>query len=119
MGQKADGTTAMAFNPEGLLTRAEFGTILSRILYGNEHNSSNPADPMWYAAHLKALKDDGYIKMIDTPLANEKRVYARIMFMRVYEMRLAENDAYDPAVDIDMTDASAEISGSVLTGDMS
>ena len=38
MGRNSDGTSAIVFNPNVILTRAHVGTILSRILYGATHN---------------------------------------------------------------------------------
>jgi len=38
MGIDANGNPIKNFNPHGEVTRAEFATVLSRILYGSEHN---------------------------------------------------------------------------------
>jgi hypothetical protein len=40
------------FNPNQTVDRAQFGTILSRALYGETYNQSNP----YYQKHLTALK---------------------------------------------------------------
>jgi hypothetical protein len=38
MGIDANGNPIKNFNPHGEVTRAEFATVLSRILYGSEYN---------------------------------------------------------------------------------
>jgi hypothetical protein len=43
MGLGNDGTPAAKFNPDNQVTRAQFGTILSRLLRGAVNNSSDPA----------------------------------------------------------------------------
>jgi hypothetical protein len=40
------------FYPKGKVSRAEFGTVLSRALYGNTYNTGTP----YYINHLKNLK---------------------------------------------------------------
>lgn len=39
MGLKSDGTPDTKFNPNAVVTRAQFGTMLSRLLYGNQYNT--------------------------------------------------------------------------------
>lgn len=57
LGQKADGETpAPKFRPKDLVTRAEFGTFMSRLVFGDTYNSKSANDPKWYQAHLEALK---------------------------------------------------------------
>jgi hypothetical protein len=46
------GTTL--FKPKASVTRAEFGTTLSRALYGDLYNGGTP---YYYTAHLAALKN--------------------------------------------------------------
>jgi hypothetical protein len=65
------------FNPNWLVSRAEFGTVLSRILYGNKYNNWTP----YYIEHLKALKKDWIIRNID-PSLKEVRWYVMLMLMR-------------------------------------
>jgi hypothetical protein len=41
MGITSDGTTSLAqFRPNAFVTRAEFGTALSRVLYGNQYDNN-------------------------------------------------------------------------------
>ena len=53
MGINADGTPIEAFEPHKLVSRAEFATVLSRVIWGNKHNISGDYR---YSAHLQALK---------------------------------------------------------------
>ena len=53
MGINADGTPMQAFEPHKLVSRAEFATVLSRVIWGNKHNISGDNR---YSAHLQALK---------------------------------------------------------------
>ena len=64
MGLQQDGTPDSIFNPDQLVTRAQFGTALSRLLYGSTHNTSTG---IWYQAHLNALQADGIMTMIENP----------------------------------------------------
>jgi hypothetical protein len=67
--------------PNGLVTRAQFGTVLSRALYGDANNGGDP----WYVAHLAALKDAGIMSNISTPNALEIRGYVMLMMQRADE----------------------------------
>jgi len=69
MGRNNDGTVATKFNPAGNLTRAQYGTLLSRALYGDVNNGGNPR----YANHLQALNDDGIMTNISNPNVLELR----------------------------------------------
>ena len=80
MGVNSDGTPNTTFDPNGIVTRAQFGTALSRVLYGKTYNSSD--NKYWYKAHLNALNAKGIIKDISTPAKTETRGYVMIMFMR-------------------------------------
>ena len=49
------------FNPHKVVSRAEFGTVLSRFLYGDAHNWDTSSD--WrFKAHLQALNTDKIMK---------------------------------------------------------
>ncbi|MEI7919125.1 MAG: S-layer homology domain-containing protein [bacterium] len=76
MGLMGQGITA--FNPNGIVTRAQFGTVLSRVLYGDANNGGNP----YYADHLAALKDAGIMTNISNPNAAEVRGYVMLMMQR-------------------------------------
>ncbi|HMS91548.1 MAG TPA: S-layer homology domain-containing protein, partial [Candidatus Absconditabacterales bacterium] len=76
MGLMGQGITA--FNPNGVVTRAQFGTVLSRVLYGDANDGGDP----YYAEHLQALKDAGIMTKIDNPNAPEVRGYVMLMMQR-------------------------------------
>jgi hypothetical protein len=44
------------FWPNREVPRAEFGSALSRLLYGTKY-ASYKLDPLYYLPHLKALKE--------------------------------------------------------------
>jgi hypothetical protein len=67
------------FLPNEVVTRAQFGTILSRLLFGTLYNDGVP----YYANHLQALKENGIMTQIDTPEERiELRQWVRLMLMR-------------------------------------
>ena len=76
MGINADGTPIQAFEPHKLVSRAEFATVLSRVIWGNKHNISGDDR---YSAHLQALKKYGIIKS-DIP-ANWWELRGRALLM--------------------------------------
>ncbi|MEI6426281.1 MAG: hypothetical protein WCO66_02905 [Candidatus Absconditabacteria bacterium] len=65
------------FDPRGNVTRAQFSTILSRLLYGETNEGGNP----YYAKHMAALKQKGILKNTD-PSLQELRGYVMLMLMR-------------------------------------
>jgi hypothetical protein len=75
MGMRMNNT----FNPNGKVTRAEFGTILSRILYGDRYEWWS----LYYTKHLDALKAAGIMNNIVNPESTkELRWYVMLMLMR-------------------------------------
>lgn len=86
LGQKADGVSpAEKFRPNDLVTRAEFGTFMSRLVFGDIYNSKSANDPKWYQAHLEALKANGIITQIDEPFKQELRAWAMVIMYRTAE----------------------------------
>lgn len=75
------GQGITAFDPNGIVTRAQFGTVLSRALRGSLFDGANP----YYKDHLQSLKDLGIMTKIDKPNTNEVRGYVMLMMMRVIE----------------------------------
>lgn len=65
------------FNPSSMVTRAEFGTVLSRILYGTMHEGGTP----FYKAHLEALKNANIMTNINSDIV-ESRWNIMLMLMR-------------------------------------
>jgi hypothetical protein len=93
LGIMGQGITA--FRPYDNLSRAEFGTALSRVLWGDTYEGGTP----YYAKHLKALQD----AEIMTKIANAestKEVRGWVMLML---QRSAENAT---PVDCDDTDVA-------------
>ena len=76
MGINADGTPIEAFEPHKLVSRAEFATVLSRVIWGNKHNISGDDR---YSAHLQALKKYEIITS-DVP-ANRWELRGRALLM--------------------------------------
>lgn len=66
------------FRPNDEVTRAEFATALSRMLY------STPDWSPYYTTHLNKLKQEGIITN-NNPKLKEKRWYVMIMLMRTTE----------------------------------
>jgi len=71
------GKDSTTFNPSGTVTRAQFGTILSRALYGTMYENSE----IYYIDHLDALHTNGIIKNTD-PNLKETRGNVMLMLMR-------------------------------------
>ena len=72
-----NGTPSQSFNPNGTVTRAEFGTVLSRTLYGTTYNGGTP----YYFNHLNALKEHNILTNTN-PTLKELRGYVMLMLMR-------------------------------------
>ena len=68
-----------SFDPEATITRAQFGTVLSRTLFGDKYNNGK----LYYTDHLQALKDAGIMNDIGNPeWKKEIRWYVLLMMMR-------------------------------------
>lgn len=66
------------FRPNDFVSRAEFWTVLSRVLRGEK----NEWGATYYENHLKALKSQWIMNKIDTPMDKEIRWYVMLMLMR-------------------------------------
>ncbi len=67
------------FQPYKVVTRAQFGTILSRLLRQTEYAGGTP----YYARHLEALKTNGIMTQIDDPEDRaELRQWVWLMLLR-------------------------------------
>ncbi|MFZ2151083.1 MAG: S8 family serine peptidase [Candidatus Absconditicoccaceae bacterium] len=73
------GVGLKTFYPKNKVTRAEFGTILSRALRGNGNDQSGGN---YYSKHLQALKYAGIMTQISVPGSIEIRGYVMLMLMR-------------------------------------
>lgn len=65
MGLKADWSVAETFVPYGIFSKTQFGTVLSRMLYGDKYNSINPDDANRYGSHLSVLQNAWLISKED------------------------------------------------------
>ena len=74
----ADGTPLKKFNPNGKVTRAEYATVFSRVLFGDKYNKS---EWNYYEDHIKALKEAGILTN-DTPTIQEVRGWVMLMMYR-------------------------------------
>ena len=74
----ADGTPLKEFNPNWLVTRAEYATVFSRVLYGDKYNKS---EWNYYEDHLAALKEAGILTNT-TPTIQEVRGWVMLMMYR-------------------------------------
>ena len=70
------------FQPNATVSRAQFGTILSRLLWQNTYAGASP----YYTKHLQALKEHGILTQIDNP---EQRLELR---QRVWLMLMRSNN---------------------------
>ena len=89
MGLQPNGSTPKPnFDPNTYITRAEFGTILSRLVYGDTYNVYSGEETKYqrYEKHLLALYNDTIMTKIQDPFINEKR--SRILLM-LYRSELA------------------------------
>jgi hypothetical protein len=79
MGLESDGVSVKnTFDPNQEVDRAQFGTILSRLIRGNKNNDVE----VYYQKHLKALKKEGIMNKIETPNIKEMRGRVMLMLMR-------------------------------------
>ena len=74
----ADGTPIKKFNPRGKVTRAEYATVFSRVLFGDKYNKS---EWNYYENHLNALKEAGILTNT-TPTIQEVRGWVMLMMYR-------------------------------------
>ncbi|MDR3168777.1 MAG: hypothetical protein LBU27_03310 [Candidatus Peribacteria bacterium] len=85
MGMNGDGIGVQeAFFPERTITRAEVGTILSRLLRGTTY-ATQLGDETYYGRHLQALKNAGIMKVISQSEMVELRGNILLMLLRSIE----------------------------------
>lgn len=69
------------FRPNDWVTRAEFWTVLSRVLRWDKYEWWST----YYENHLKALKSEWIMTKINNPMNKEVRGYVMLMLMRSQE----------------------------------
>lgn len=93
MGLEPDGNTPKkTFEPNDLVNRAQFGTILSRLIYGDTYNIHTGEEMALkrYERHLSALQQDAIMTQIQDPFMLEKRARVLIMLNRTTLDNLVE-----------------------------
>ncbi|MCX6823003.1 MAG: right-handed parallel beta-helix repeat-containing protein [candidate division SR1 bacterium] len=84
MGYESDGVRVKhTFDPNVEVDRAQFGTILSRLIRGTKNNGG----VMYYTNHLSALKTEGIMTKIATPNQKELRGRVMVMLKRVFDKK--------------------------------
>lgn len=100
LGIMGQGITA--FRPYDTISRAEFGTALSRVLWGSTYEGGTP----YYAKHLDALKTNAIMNQIaNAESTKEIRGYVMLMLMRSETNAV---DCDDPVVALACLDSEAE-----------
>jgi len=75
------------FNPQDTITRAQFGTILSRLIRGNTYEWGIK----YYTNHLNALQTADIMTQISNHSMHELRWYVLLMMKRTYEWGFLNN----------------------------
>ncbi len=84
MGYESDGKrTKHTFDPNTEVDRAQFGTILSRLIRGDKNNGGD----IYYQRHLEALKKEWIMTKIDKPLSKELRGRVMVMMKRIFDKK--------------------------------
>jgi hypothetical protein len=108
MGINADGTPLKEFGPKSLVTRAEFASVLSRVLYGDKYNVDGSA---FYSMHIDVLNQAKIINNTN-PAILEKIGWILIMLKRaskdIPNTKDASNVEYCPITTEDEQKAAYE-----------
>jgi len=99
MGMKSDGLIPKTtFEPNDFVTRAQFGTILSRILFWWQYNLSEKEileRVPYYQKHLAALKSYNIMTKISNTQMLEIKWYVYMMLFRTLDI-LSKIQAWIP-----------------------
>jgi len=93
MWLEPDGKTPKkTFEPNDPVTRAQFGTILSRLIYGDVYNIYSGEENTYkrYEKHLRALYEDNIMTKIQDPFMLEKRARVLLMLKRTVDNNFTE-----------------------------
>ena len=66
----SNGVPDQVFNPNKPVTRAMFGTVFSRLLFGSKYNGN---EDVWFEDHLYALQSAEIMSIINDPYRAELR----------------------------------------------
>ena len=76
------------FLPNDIVSRAEFGTIASRIIWWSRYNVRNTAQHPYYERHLNELKREKIMTKVENPLSwDELRKWVWLVFKRISEKK--------------------------------
>ena len=103
MWVNADWTPSNIFNPKWDVTRAQFGTVLSRAMYGAANNWWEP----YYLKHLQALNASWIMKDISKPNNLEVRWLVMLMMKRADDVI---NNLSSGWIVVDLTNPTAKVS---------
>jgi S-layer homology domain len=115
MGWKNDKSDIIgAFRPNDSVTREEFAAVLSRYLFGSEHDGKD------MKAHLEALKNAEIMNQINNPYVVEVRGYVLLMLQRVAEDEeaTADQSIKEQTTDEETIEVVVVTTGDVTTGDV-
>lgn len=56
----SDNTVQTLFYPDQVVDKAQFATMLSRVLYGNKYNG---AEESWFQKHVEVLSQYGIVRV--------------------------------------------------------
>ncbi len=73
------------FRAYDIVTRAEFATVISRLLYWTKYNGTDWENR--YQDHLNVLYKNWFLKQIDAPFVDEILWYVMIVLMRIGEKK--------------------------------
>jgi len=80
MWLNSDGEPDIKFNPNGVVSKAEYATALSRLIRWNLYNTKIPSDR--YKWHIQALQDANIVDFVWNPLEPEIRWMVMLMMKR-------------------------------------
>ena len=106
----ADGTPLKKLNPRGKVTRAEYATVFSRVLFGDKYNKS---EWNYYDAHLEALKE-AEILTNTTPNIQEVRGWVMLMMYRSSQ----NSGAIEKVANATEKEETSVTTGEVATGNV-
>lgn len=83
MGMQPNGEDPdVLFNPNRIVTRAEFATAMSRVIY---NNAIRGTEACFYCNHLEQLRKDNIVTKVDVPFQEELRWHVMLMMYRAYQ----------------------------------
>ena len=74
------------FLPNNIVTRAEFWTVMSRVLWWDKYDITDTNHRSYFEDHLQALKKDNILTQIANPETRwEIRKWVWLVFRRIVE----------------------------------